>query len=390
MAPSRRDIAGRTLAWLLPLAALASVSVLQGLHNALRASQDFQYSPTRVLMRGADPYLTWLHGNPGGVIILSQQPNYAHALYLLLMPLAALPWPVAKLAWAALNLASAVTVTLLMGGRPDASPVRTAALLCIFLASTPFRVAIGNGQQALIVLVCLYAAWRSARPAGASTILAALGFAIGFSKYSFLPPYAHGLLLAKRTRLLVWALAALAAGWMIFSFLVGRPPAATLLEPVKVGSSAVGFGTADIMSLSRSLRADAEVFPGSSAACGLACSILLCTLCRQSLVHGDRLESFAITGLVSLVSFVHLSYDFVFLLPTLMLLPSLPRAPRLITAAGLTYFWFGLKLIDMTLKPAPGPVPILINWLAGLGLLLVLDRAVACRISTVSANPPGP
>ena len=41
-----------------------------------------------LLSEGHDPYAWYLAGNPGERIMMSQEPNYLHLLYVLLLPFA--------------------------------------------------------------------------------------------------------------------------------------------------------------------------------------------------------------------------------------------------------------------------------------------------------------
>src|SRR6478735_5359932 len=70
----------------------ALVSVGQGLRNAQKDSQDFQWSPSVLFLEGENPYEHYLSGNADQRIILSQEPNYAHGLYIVLAPFAKLDW----------------------------------------------------------------------------------------------------------------------------------------------------------------------------------------------------------------------------------------------------------------------------------------------------------
>ena len=75
---------------LVVLILAAIVSVYQGYSNAQKidGSDDFQWSPGVLFLEGINPYAHQLDGNVDGRIILSQRPNYAHGLYILLTPLA--------------------------------------------------------------------------------------------------------------------------------------------------------------------------------------------------------------------------------------------------------------------------------------------------------------
>lgn len=342
----------------------ALLSCGAGLRNALSHSQDFQWSPARLLLTGTDPFAVWLSGDAGSQIILTQTPNYAHLLYLLLLPFGALPWTAAKALWAAANLLLTLLGCGFMARGARNSRTALLAVLCVFLVSTPLRVALGNGQQVLLSLFCLYLGWTLPR-----TLSAAFFLAIGFSKYTFVLPYALWLLLERRVARLAGAVIILCAGWLVFSAWTARPPLMTALEPIQVGVRAVGLGIGDVMSLSSAAHLDRIAFPGVGAALGLLCATFLIVMVKGALKSMSETERFAALGLIALMSFVHLSYDFVYLLPMAFSLPRLPAARRWMVAGGIAYFWFFLKLIDMIWAPGNGVVWIIASWCVELGML---------------------
>jgi hypothetical protein len=359
---------------------LTLLSCGQGVRNALLYSQDFQWSPARVLLSGTDPFAVWLSGDPAHQIILTQIPNYAHLLYLLLLPLGALPWPVAKPLWAAANLLFAGASCWLLSRGHRVSKSFALAILCVFLASTPLRVVIGNGQQVLLSQLCLYLGWTLP-----GTLAAAFFLAVGFSKYTFALPFALGLLLERRIGRLVGAFGFLGAGWLIFSGLSDSSPLSTLFEPVQVGSRAVGLGIADVMSLGNALHADAIAFPGAGAGLALICATFLTLALKGALARMASPERFAALGLISLMSFVHLSYDFVYLLPLALALPNLPMPRRILVAGGIGYFWFFLKLVDRLWGPGGGAVWITASWLVELAMLCAFTGVWSPRTRSLPA-----
>ena len=363
--------------------ALALLSCGQGVRNALLYSQDFQWSPAKVLLSRADPFAVWLSGDPAHQIILTQTPNYAHLLYLLLIPVGALPWEVAKPLWAAANLLFALASCWLLSRDNRVPKPFALAILLVLLASTPLRMVIGNGQQVLLSLFCLYLGWTLP-----GTLAASFFLAVGFSKYTFALPFALGLLLERRVARLAGACGFLIAGWLVFSGLSDRSPLATLLEPVKVGSKAVGLGIADLMSLGNALHLDTAVFPGVSAALALVCAIALTLAVKGPLARMASAERFAALGLIALMSFVHLSYDFVYLLPMAMALPGLPVPWRILVAAGIAWFWFMLKLIDRLWAPGSSAVWIAASWLIELAMLCAFTGLRFPRIRSSRAPAP--
>jgi Glycosyltransferase family 87 len=343
---------------------LALLSCAAGVRNALTHSQDFQWSPARVLLAGVDPYATWLNGDVAHQIILSQTPNYAHLLYLFFLPLGALPWTAAKALWAAANVLFALSSCWWMARGQKISKPAVIAVLCVFLISTPLRMAIGNGQQVLLALACLYWGWTVP-----GTLAASFFLALGFSKYTFVLPFALWLLLERRVARLLGAVVILGAGWLAFSALVGSSPLLTAFEPIRVGARAVGLGTGDLMSLSNALHLDRLAFPGIGAVLGVLCTTSLTLVFKGPLARMTAIERFAALGLIALMSFVHLLYDFVFLLPLVIALPNLPVTRRVIVAGGIAYFWFVLKLVNSLWAPQFGAPWIITSWLIELAML---------------------
>lgn len=368
--------------WWTVAGLLALLSSAAGVHNALSHSQDFQWSPARVLLRGVDPYATWLNGDAAHQIILSQTPNYAHLLYLFLLPLGALPWTAAKALWAAANVLFALSGCWWMARGGKVSRPFVMAVLCVFLISTPLRMAIGNGQQVLLALVCLYWGWMVP-----STLAASLFLAVGFSKYTFVLPFALWLLLEGRVARLLGALVFLGVGWLAFSALVGSSPLLTAFEPIRVGARAVGLGTGDLMSLSNALHLDRVTFPGIGAVLGVLCATSLTLVFKGPLARMSEIERFAALGLISLMSFIHLLYDFVFLLPLVIALPNLPVARRMVVAGGIAYFWFVLKLVNSLWAPQYGASWIIASWLIELAMLCAFTGVGLKSMSGHSGEP---
>src|SRR5262249_34858238 len=121
--------------------------------------------------------------------------------------------------------------------------------------------------------------------------------------------------------------------------------------------------------LGNALHLDTVMFPGVSAGLALVCATSLILALKGPLARMASAERFAALGLVSLMSFVHLSYDFVYLLPLVAALPNLPLPRRMVVAGGIAYFWFALKLVDYLWAPGGSAVWIAASWLIELGIL---------------------
>ena len=160
------------------LGALASLVI--GYINSLRNSLDFQWPGSYFILRGIDPWRAYLAGSEQ--ILVRSPPNYAHELYLFLLPLGAMPFALASRAWYALSVILSVAVVWLVGQIYDIDPARRLMLLFLLWGSLPFRNGLYAGQQAVLELVFFSMVFYLPGNLGR-------GIALGLSiaKYSFAP-----------------------------------------------------------------------------------------------------------------------------------------------------------------------------------------------------------
>jgi hypothetical protein len=322
------------------LVLMSVISLAQGVKNAVRYSQDFQWSPSRLLTQGTNPYEYYLDGNRDGKIILDQEPNYLHALYVVLYPLARMDWTSAKIAWASINVLLAFAVLIIVLGRSKLSTERVMLVSTAFLCSTPLRNSIGNGQQAVLVLFC---ASLILLPSRSSAVF----FGFNYVKYSFLPPFAAYCFLKRGTVYFLLSGLMATIGFLAFYSMQGTHNLVTLaLQPIRVSALAVGLGTADWMSLVQSVLGEAHAALLLYYAVPMVASLAAAYYYARK--AGDPLLELAAISIVSLAMFKHISYDLVFLLPALALfMVYTDPAASIVGIIGVAYFWFGLKLLDI-------------------------------------------
>jgi len=357
------------MASLVVLVTLAAISVGQGIRNALLSSQDFQWSPTRAFIQQRDPYREYLNASPD--IILSQVPNYLHGLYLALTPLGILDFGPAKLIWAVLNVGFATTAALALCRTARLSRFMSAMIIAIFLAATPTRIAIGNGQQTLLVLLAATIAFSASRPA-----IAGVSLCLSLVKYSFFP-LSLWFLARRRYAVLIFAAIATGLAAIVFSIRTDVPLSLAFVEPFLVSRVGTSQGTADIMSVTDLVLGGI----GSPVSYLAAISVLAVTagLFWRDSRFRDPLFGFSVLGIISLIAFKHLDYDQAFLLP-LAVIAFGYRArmrTRLVLGGGLVYFWFGAKILNSLGISLGGLVPTLIQFSILFGLLIVLKRSVS-------------
>lgn len=323
--------------------AVVLVWILGGSLTVLRlgASRgaDFQWSGARMLGQGLDPYLTYLHGD-GSEFAFFQFPNYLPLLYVLLLPFGLLALHTATLIWGLANIAMALGAAALLGRAARLTGWQVAGLLGVVQLSEPFSSALGQGQQTVLVLFCAVLAARSSRAAPAGFALAVL-----LTKYSF-APLAIMHLAARRWRVLAVAAGVELGALVMFCLITGSSIGSTLFNPLRVASG-MARGASDVMSLTVALGASTAVQFG-------AAFVVVCALSRlgwRVLTRDDWVESLAVCAIIALLSFPHLQYDALLLLPALTVGLRRTGWSRVAILAPIGVLWFGWFLGGLVIDP---------------------------------------
>lgn len=315
----------------LTIAALASV--LAGLRNAAVFSVDFQWSAARLLLEGDDPYRFVGQEGPAGPLIVSAP--YTHLLYVMLLPIALLGLEPARIAWASINILMVLTACYLIAQSLELDRRRAIILTLITLASTPFRVGLGNAQTSLLVLLTVAALFR---PWSHRHLLVA---GVSFTKWSFAPPIAVLLLLRGSLAHLALASTASILGFLSFAALTGDLSLEALLRPllIQIESPVVNPGYADAMTALRLSGVPWALVASLSLVLLIAGSVGVARTFRS-----DLLASMTVS-VVSLATVNHLSYDLILLVPVLgVALATRGKAASFLLAICLYFFFNDLPV----------------------------------------------
>ena len=325
---------------LLALAGVGSVSI--GVRRALVESQDLQWGGVWLLAHRIDPWREAIDGYPHHLANFSP-PNYLHHLYLLLIPMSWISFPVAAALWCTLNLVLSVATMLLLRRLFSLTPFFTAALLFLLWMSSPFRVLLAAGQMTMVELFCFAIAF-SALP----VLPRGLAFGLSFAKYSFSPPTALCFLFCGRLRLLASAVAVPLLGLLVVSLFLTTPILHLATEPLALAGRAVMPGLADSMTLSEFVlrghisHASAQHITYVVALLASAGYALLLSRFRLS-----SAAAFTLLSVASLFLFKHLVYDYVFLLvPLCFVVSPTGRRLRLPVGIAVLLFWFFAFLLN--------------------------------------------
>lgn len=334
----------RTSLWCAALAVPAIISVGAAVWHGLRQGQDFQWSGAHMLGVHIDPYLQFLQHDPGHRILGSQVPNYLHELYVLLLPLGLLPFGIAKDIWVAINIGFSGACVWLLGRIYELTRIRVLLLALLFGMSTPFRITVNNGQNALLETLLLTLLL---------TAVARGGPVLGMSyfKYSFSPIFVCYLAMRRRWSWLVKSAAVPLLGLAIFWALVHGNLFREAMEPFAVsGNSGVAVGAGDLMSGDYYFRQRFAQNPTGRSGLSLAVvgSVVLGAV--VALRRAKDRDAFPALICASLMLFVHLTYDYVALaIPVAALLSSATRetipmrkSRRILAGASIGLLWYVL------------------------------------------------
>ena len=128
---------------------IALVSLSRGIYNGYLSSHDFNYAPALMAWEGKNHYLFMLGG---GDFMWSQNGEYLQALYILYYPFTLLSWEFAKILWIIINIFFVFFLPIFIGKKFGLQKYMLLVLVCLFLAGTPSRNVIGNGQLGLVIM----------------------------------------------------------------------------------------------------------------------------------------------------------------------------------------------------------------------------------------------
>jgi len=331
---------------------LAAVSILQGVKNGAFTdgrSQDFQWGPARNLMQGNNPYTQYLAFVAGesetNPYMMAQSPQYPSSTYVFLFPYAALDWPIAKLAWAVSNVIFAI---LILVGLNKLYPIQDKRLLlfivCVFLAATPFRNIVGNGQHALISIAAFICSLVLCQK---NKYLAGILLAVSWIKYSITFPLTL-IFLAKRN---YWVLSVSVEVHVVFTlfvaFWIKEWPHEFFFKSLQVNLSTLMPGDVNLSSL-----AEKYSLPSLFTIAG---SLVILAMTAWSIFKykGQALfDDLLLLSFLSVVSYTllyHLRYDLVVLIFPLWMLAynKLDKLMIGLTSLLVATAWFGLKVMDV-------------------------------------------
>jgi uncharacterized membrane protein (UPF0136 family) len=329
------------------IAVPAIISICVAVLHGLRRGSDFQWSGAYMLSHHIDPYLDSLPHDPRHLLLMNQVPNYLHELYVFLMPLGLLPFGIAKVVWVVMNLLFAGVCVWLLGRTYGLSRAQVWLLALLLGLSTPFRVTVATGQNALAVTLLLTVLLTAGVGGG-------LVLGLSYFKYSFSPILVCYLAMRRRWNWLATSAIAPLLGLAIFWMMVHGNILREATEPFAVSrNNGVAFGAGDLMTCSNYLRLRFALTPVSTSGLSFA---LIGSVVLGAIVALRRAEDrYAFPALIcaSLLLLVHLTYDYVALMIPLAALMSpqtreaipMPRSKKVAVGVSIGLLWYVLPSV---------------------------------------------
>ncbi len=321
---------------LFPLFLIAIVSLLRGIYNAYIRSHDFNYSPAVMAWEGKNHYLFMLEG---GNFFASQNGEYLQALYVLYYPFTLLSWEYAKISWMTINTLLAIFLPIFIGRKFELKNYTLLILVCLFLAGTPSRNVIGNGQLGLVIMAFLII------PFYFKSFFYILISGISYIKYNI--GYLLFLYFISRGEIkkLGYSLIIIFLGWVIYCYITNSNLIDNLFQPLQLAlhlkiTSEFPYG----FSFLKILFSDFEYIEHLISFFSITLSLMLLFLINRLKDSNLKVSQFC---LIILFLSPHHIYDYVLLLPLLAysLKNFFNGKVFQINIIVIFYFYFGLRIM---------------------------------------------
>ena len=130
---------------------LSCLNISRGVILSQKNSSDFQWSPSKLFFSGQNHYEYIIQNKDDykkeGKIILTQNGEYAHGLYVIFYPLQKLSFESAKFYWLIFNLILISIILIILVKKNNLTINQTILYIPLCLSSIPFSSHLKLGQQ---------------------------------------------------------------------------------------------------------------------------------------------------------------------------------------------------------------------------------------------------
>lgn len=296
--------------FLLILFTIVSIlSLFETISKGLKNSMDFQWHPSKLFWEGINHYKYFLEG---GKMFMAQGGQYGHALQIILYPFTLVEWQIAKAFWVVINVLLSFLIPFLICRSFKIKAQKTFFIILIFITCYPTRMTINYGQQSLFILFFLmlpfiYTNKYSYFLSGLSYVKYSTGYIIFF--YYFIE---------KKFKLLILALFPCFIGWFIYFKFTDSDPLLNFFEPFQWILFHNYQKTADLYSLLNMHLFKTNNLFNKFFIIFIVVVINLLFLFKIKKIE-NKLIKMSLIFLLPLIFMPHSNYDYVLLLPLLIL-----------------------------------------------------------------------
>ena len=292
--------------FLIILSIICLISFTGTISKGLVNGMDFQWYPAKLFWKGINHYRFLIDGGQG---FLAQNGEYGHALQVILYPFTLFEWPIARALWVFVNVFLALIIPYLLCRSFKISFYKSWIIILIFIICYPTRMTINYGQQSLFVLffIILPYVYKS----NFSYILS------GFSYVKYSTGYIIYLNYLAQKKIKFFLLATLPpiVGWFIYFYFTNSNPIVNFFEPFEWILKKNYTRTADLYSL---LNIYFNNILNKFFIILIIIVFNLFFLYKINKINND-LVRLSLVCILPLIFMPHSNYDYVLLLPLIVL-----------------------------------------------------------------------
>jgi len=288
---------------------LACASLFDTITKGLKNGMDFQWHPSKLFWEGINHYKYFLEG---GKMFMAQGGQYGHALQIILYPFTLFEWQTAKTLWVIFNVFLSFFIPFLICRSFKITAQKTFFIILIFITCYPSRMTINYGQQSLFILFFLilpfiYTNKYSCFLSGLSYVKYSTGYIIFF--YYFIE---------KKLKYLILAILPCFIGWFIYFKFTDSDPLINFIEPFQWILFHNYQKNADLYSLLNIYFLKTNNLLNKFFIVFAIFSLNLFFLFKIKKIE-NKLIKMSLIFILPLIFMPHSNYDYVLLLPLLIL-----------------------------------------------------------------------
>lgn len=293
--------------FILIVIGVASLSntIIKGLENGC----DFQWHPAKLFWEKINHYRYFIDGRK---MFMCQGGEYGHLLQVIYYPFVLVDWSVAKKLWLIINVFLTLLIPYLLCKQFKITNKKLILILLIFITCYPTRMTIQYGQQSLFVMFFLIMPFIIVNSysyffSGVSYVKYSTGYII-FLYY----------LVERKFKSLFLAIIPIILGWLTYFIWTSSDPIQNLFDPLKLILQKNYFRSNDLYSLLNIHILNTNNLLNKFFIFLIILFLNLFFLFKIKKIQ-NNLAKISLIFLLPLIFMPHSNYDYVLLLPLLIL-----------------------------------------------------------------------